>query len=192
MKAPSSQKSPKNSTWNSFALHIRWGLDLFPSSMGRRAVDESNPWASLCPAGEKKGRKQMCVSNLCSWKKKKTGELVLKSRKPKANWIYEHLPGFSMSNGVSAPSIPLPHNKAWELSYQGCPWLHLPLHHFPLEKKKKPLWPRIWNSTQKRSQKRGSEMISSRMMVSKPVPNFHLIFFGLKVNFIHYLSECKE
>lgn len=39
--------------------------------MGRRAVDESNPWASLCPAGEKKGRKQMCVSNLCSWKKKK-------------------------------------------------------------------------------------------------------------------------
>lgn len=71
MKAPSSQKSPKNSTWNSFALHIRWGLDLFPSSMGRRAVDESNPWASLCPAGEKKGRKQMCVSNLCSWKKKK-------------------------------------------------------------------------------------------------------------------------
>lgn len=63
---------------------------------------------------------------------------------------------------------------------------------FLWKKKKKPLWPRIWNSTQKRSQKRGSEMISSRMMVSKPVPNFHLIFFGLKVNFIHYLSECKE
>lgn len=133
-----------------------------------------------------------CVFQTYALGKKKPGELVLKSRKPKAKWINEHLPGFSMSNGVSAPSIPLPHNKAWELSYQGCPWLHLPLHHFPLEKKKKPLWPRIWNSTQKRSQKRGSEMISSRMMVSKPLPNFHLFFFGLKVNFIHYLSECKE
>jgi len=39
-----------------------------------------------------------------------------------------------MSNGVSAPSLPLPHNQTpLELSYQGFPGLHLPPHHFPLE-----------------------------------------------------------
>lgn len=161
--------------------------------MGRRAVDESNPWASLCPAGEKKGRKQMCVSNLCSWKKKKQenwfsnpGNLRLTesmsiSLDSPCQTVCLHLPFLSLTTKLGS---------CLTRAALGCTCPFITF--LWKKKKKKPLWPRIWNSTQKRSQKRGSEMISSRMMVSKPVPNFHLIFFGLKVNFIHYLSECKE
>lgn len=46
--------------------------------------------------------------------------------------------GYSTSNSASAPSLPLPHNKAsLELSYHGFPWLHC--HYHLGKKKKKPL-----------------------------------------------------
>lgn len=163
-------------------------------SMGWEAADDSTPWTSSYSAGEKKGKKQ--CSSPFSWKMQEIWVPSL-GNLSKTNRNHEHLCGFSTSNGASAPSLPLPHNKAsLELSYHGFPWLHCH-YHLGKKKKKKPLRPIIWNSKWKECWKRRKRNLHVQWndFIShngfKACSKFLSYFFG-GLNFIHYLSQCKE
>lgn len=120
---------------------MRAGLLSLVKSMGWEAEGESTSWISSCSAGEKKGRKLMRVSAPASLSK--------------TNRNYEHLYRFSTSNGVSIPSLPLPHNQAsLELVLPGLPLAALASP--PPSFGRMPLWPIIWDSKQKGFWKRGT------------------------------------
>lgn len=158
---------------------MRAGLLSLIKSMGWEAGGESPSWISSYSAGEKKGRKLISVSALRSWKEQ---QLFLSlASLSKTNRNYEHLYGFSTSNVVFAPSLTLPHNQAsLELSYQGFPQLHLPLHHSPLEECFYDLLFEIANKNGPEEEGKEkcthSEIIWSCMIVSRLFPDSLIAF----------------
>lgn len=172
MKAPSSQTPPKKLQVEQLCL--QWITDEGWRSRWKHLLD------FLIFSWGEKGRKWMRVSALLSWKGQEIWFPSL-ANLPKINRNYEHLYGFSTTNGVSPPSLLLPHNQALlGLSYQGFPWLHLPLHHSPLEEC---LYDLLFEIADKKGpEKEGeetcihSEMIWSCTMRPRPVPNSHLTF----------------
>lgn len=173
------------------------GMISIVKSMGWEAVDDSTPWTSSYSAGEKKGKKQSFSP--FSWKMQEIWVPSL-GNLSKTNWNHEHLWILHVKQCICTfPSSPS------QQSFFGAVLPRLPLASLSLsfgEKKKKslykkPLWPIIWKSKWKGCWKRRKRNLHVQWndFIShngfKACSKFLSYFFG-GLNFIHYLSQCKE
>lgn len=165
------------------------GMISIVKSMGWEAADDSTPWTSSYSAGEKKGKKQSFSP--FSWKMQEIWVPSL-GNLSKTNWNHEHLWILHVKQCICTfPSSPS------QQSFFGAVLPRLPLASLSLsfgEKKKKASTKSLYDllferANEKDAEKEGketcmcSEMTSSHTMVSKPVPNFCLIFLVASILF---------